>query len=104
MTSRSNKHNRCWTSSAGFATIPGGVPPNGKSSVASVAAAEPLTVLPAAPYPAIRTEADPVPADATGVFRGNRYSVPPELVSAQVTVTRVLGSEVSTSSPRRRSR
>ncbi|MDI9977436.1 IS21 family transposase [Rhodococcus sp. IEGM 1307] len=67
---------------------------DGKASVATVAAAEPLTALPAAPYPAILTEPRTASRQAMVSYRGNRYSVPPELASAQVTVTRVLGSEV----------
>ena len=67
---------------------------DGKASVATVAAAEPLTVLPATPYPAILTEPRTASRQALVSYRGNRYSVPPELASAQVTVTQVLGSEV----------
>jgi hypothetical protein len=63
---------------------------NGK---ASVAAAEPLTALPATPYPAILTEPRTASRQALVSYRGNRYSVPPELASTQVTVTQVLGSE-----------
>ena len=46
------------------------------------------------PYPAILTESRVVSRQALVSYRGNRYSVPPELASAQVTVTRVLGAEV----------
>jgi transposase len=67
---------------------------DGKASVATVAAAEPLTALPATPYPAILTEPRTASRQALVSYRGNRYSVPPELASAQVTVTQVLGSEV----------
>lgn len=67
---------------------------DGKSSVATVAAAEPLAALPVAAYPAILTETRTVSRQALVSYRGNRYSVPPELASAQVTVTRVLGSDV----------
>jgi hypothetical protein len=77
---------------------------DGKASVATVAAAEPLTALPATPYPAILTEPRTASRQALVSYRGNRYSVPPELASAQVTVTQVLGSEVIdivTRSPRK---
>ncbi|MFC9358810.1 transposase [Rhodococcus sp. NPDC057014] len=67
---------------------------DGKASVATVAAAEPLTAPPATPYPAILTEPRTASRQALVSFRGNRYSVPPELASAQVTVTRVLGAEM----------
>lgn len=42
-------------------------------------------------HPAILTTYRVVSRQALVSYRGNRYSVPPELVSAQVTVTHVLG-------------
>jgi transposase len=64
---------------------------DGKSSVATVAAAEPLTLLPT-PFPAVLVVARVVSAQALVSFRGNRYSVPPELHGATVTVSLRLGS------------
>ncbi len=63
---------------------------DGKSSVATVAAAEPLTPLPP-PYPAVLVVARVVSAQALVSFRGNRYSVPPHLFGATVTVSVRLG-------------
>nr|WP_318283948.1 hypothetical protein [Rhodococcus ruber] len=67
---------------------------DGRTTVAALAAAEALSPPPTVPYPAILTESRVVSRQALVSYRGNRYSVPPELASAQVTVTRVLGSEV----------
>ena len=64
---------------------------DGKSSVATVAAAEPLTPLPP-PFPAVLVVARVVSAQALVSFRGNRYSVPPHLFGATVTVSVRLGS------------
>lgn len=66
---------------------------DGRSSVATVAATEPLTP-PPAPYPVTVTETRTASRQALVAYRGNRYSVPPELAAAQVTVSRVLGGEV----------
>jgi hypothetical protein len=73
---------------------------DGKSTVATVAATEPLTPVPA-PFPAVLAVARVASAQALVAFRGNRYSVPPELARAQVTVTHRLGAphiELATSS------
>ena len=67
---------------------------DGKASVATVAAAEPLAAVPATPYPAILSEQRTASRQALVSYRGNRYSVPPELAGARVTLTRVLGAQV----------
>ncbi len=66
---------------------------NGKSSVLTVAASEPLQPPPAAPYPAVLTELRKVPRQALVAWRGNQYSVPPELAMSEVTVTERLGDQ-----------
>jgi transposase len=65
--------------------------PDGKATVATVAAAEPLAPMPA-PFPAILTVERTASAQALVAFRGNHYSVPPELARAQLTVAHRLGS------------
>ncbi|WP_455902118.1 IS21/IS408/IS1162 family transposase [Rhodococcus gordoniae] len=67
---------------------------DGKASVLTVAAREPLTPMPADPYPVVISEPRTVSRQALVAYRGNRYSVPPELAAAQVQVTRRLGDEV----------
>jgi hypothetical protein len=62
--------------------------------VATVASSEGLHPMPARPYPAILTSERVVSRQALVSYRGNRYSVPPELASASVTVTHVLGADV----------
>jgi hypothetical protein len=64
---------------------------DGRSSVAVVAKAEPLSPLPPAPYPVIVTEARTASRQALVSYRGNRYSVPPELAAAQVRVSHPVG-------------
>lgn len=64
---------------------------DGRSSVATVAAAEPLAPVPA-PFPALLSVARVVSAQALVSSRGNRYSVPPELHGATVTLSVRLGS------------
>ena len=63
----------------------------GKGTVATVAATEPLAPMPA-PFPATITVSRTVSAQALVAFEGNRYSVPPELARASVTVTHRLGA------------
>ena len=73
---------------------------DGKSSVLTLAAAEPLAPLPA-PFPATVTVARTASAQALVCFRGNAYSVPPELARAPVTVSHRLGAtslDIATSS------
>jgi len=66
---------------------------DGRSSVAVVAQSEPLSPLPALPYPAILTEARTASRQAMMPYRGNRYSVPPELAAANVTVSHPVGAQ-----------
>jgi len=66
---------------------------DGRSSVATVAATEPLGPLPAVPYPVIVSESRTASRQALVSYRGNRYSVPPELAAAAVTVSHPLGAE-----------
>ena len=66
---------------------------DGRSSVAVVAKTEPLSPLPAAPYPVIVTETRTASRQALVSYRGNRYSVPPELAAAAVTVSHPVGAE-----------
>jgi transposase len=65
--------------------------PKAKTTVGALAAAEPLAPVPA-PFPATLTVERTVSAQALVSFRGNRYSVPPELTGATVTVLLRLGS------------
>lgn len=64
-----------------------------KATVATVAATEPLRPAPVTAYPVIITEHRVVARQALVAYRGNRYSVPPELAGTQVTVTRPVGGE-----------
>jgi hypothetical protein len=66
---------------------------DGRSSVAVVAKAEPLAPVPAAPYPVIVSETRTASRQAMVSYRGNRYSVPPELATAQVVVSHPVGGE-----------
>jgi transposase len=73
---------------------------DGKSSVLTLAAAEPLTP-PPAPFPATVSVTRTASAQALVSFRGNTYSVPPELARAPVTVSHRLGAthlDIATSS------
>ncbi|OBB26911.1 hypothetical protein A5792_23940 [Mycolicibacterium peregrinum] len=72
-----------------------------RSSVAVVAKAEPLHPVPPAPYPVIVSETRTASRQALVSYRGNRYSVPPELAAAQVTVSHPVGGESSAISPPR---
>jgi transposase len=65
---------------------------DGKMTVATVAAAEPLRGVPATPFPATLTLERTVSAQALVAYRGNVYSVPPELAGALVTVSVRLGA------------
>ena len=67
---------------------------DGKATVATVASSEGLHLMPARAYPAILSIERVVSRQAMVSYRGNRYSVPPELACATVTVTRVLGTDV----------
>jgi transposase len=65
----------------------------GHCSVAALAETEPLQPVPAQPYPMIVAEQRSASRQALVGYRGNRYSVPPELAMATVTVTRPVGGE-----------
>jgi transposase len=65
-----------------------------KSTVASVAAREPLAALPDRPFPAVLEVERIVSAQALVGFEGNYYSVPPGHRGQRVKVRRVLGAEV----------
>jgi hypothetical protein len=66
---------------------------DGRSSVAVVAKTEPLSPPPARPYPVIVSESRTASRQALVSYRGNRYSVPPELAVAQVRVSHPVGAE-----------
>ncbi|MGH3098319.1 MAG: IS21/IS408/IS1162 family transposase [Streptosporangiales bacterium] len=66
---------------------------DGQATVAPVAAAEPLRAAPASPFPATLAVTRIVSAQALVSFRGNRYSVPPELAVATVTVSHRLDTD-----------
>ncbi|MCJ0907399.1 IS21 family transposase [Rhodococcus sp. ARC_M6] len=64
---------------------------DGMSTVAALAAAEPLQQVPATAHPVFLGETRTASRQALVSYRGNQYSVPPELASAQVTVTQPVG-------------
>ena len=66
--------------------------PGGKATVATIAKTEPLRPVPAVAFPATITEPRIVSAQALVAWRGNFYSVPPELARAAVTVSQRLGA------------
>lgn len=66
----------------------------GKVTVATLAAAEPLRPAPASPYPVRVIEQRVVSRQALIAYRGNRYSVAPELIGATVEVVRQLDADV----------
>jgi hypothetical protein len=61
--------------------------------VATIAAAEPLRPVPATAYPIIITETRTVSRQALVAYRGNRYSVPPELAGGQAVVSHPVGAD-----------
>lgn len=65
----------------------------GKSTVAKLAETEPLQPVPAHPYPVIVAEERIASRQALVSYRGNRYSVPPELAAAQVVVSQPVGGQ-----------
>ena len=89
-----------WCAQRGDARLrPAGV--DGRASVLTVAEAEPLAPVPATPFPATLSEDRTVSAQALVAWRGNFYSVPPELARAQVSVSQRLGDphvDIATSS------
>ncbi|HTM85409.1 MAG TPA: IS21 family transposase, partial [Mycobacterium sp.] len=66
---------------------------DGRSSVAVVAKTEPLAPVLALPYPVIVSATRTVSRQALVSYRGNRYSVPPELACAQVVISHPVGGE-----------
>ncbi|MDA2986130.1 MAG: IS21 family transposase, partial [Actinomycetota bacterium] len=62
-----------------------------RAPIVEHAAAEPLRPVPPEPYPAVITESRVVSAQALVAWRGNRYSVAPQLARSTVTVTQRLG-------------
>lgn len=73
---------------------------DGRSSIAVVAKSEPLSPVPASPYPVIVSESRTPSRQALVSYRGNRYSVPPELAPAEVRVSYRMVVNASTSLPR----
>ena len=65
-----------------------------KATVATVAAREPLRPVPPVPYPLQLTQTRVASRQALVSYRGNQYSVPPELASATVTVTQIVGAQI----------
>ena len=66
----------------------------GSTTARAMLAAERLRPLPPAPFPVIVTEPRTATRQALIDWRGNRYSVPPELAAARVSVHWRLGAEV----------
>jgi hypothetical protein len=66
---------------------------DGRSTVAVLAKAEPLAAAPALPYPVIVSQTRTASRQALVSYRGNRYSVPPELAAAQVIVSHPVGAQ-----------
>ncbi|WP_424348237.1 Mu transposase domain-containing protein [Kocuria sp. CH-021] len=73
----------------------------GTTTVGALACTEPLGALPPVPFPAVTTVTRKVLAQALVAYRGNSYSVAPELAHATVTVIARLGEphlDIATSS------
>ena len=66
---------------------------DGRASVLRIAEREPLAPVPTKPFPATITEERTVSAQALVAWRGNSYSVPPELARAHVVVSQRLGAD-----------
>ncbi|ASR04579.1 hypothetical protein GCWB2_19030 [Gordonia rubripertincta] len=64
---------------------------DGRSNVLTVAKREPLSAPPPVPYPATVTEVRHVSRQALVSWKGNQYSVPPELAMSEVAVSERLG-------------
>jgi hypothetical protein len=75
-----------------FCATTGDARRRGDTTVGALAEAEPLLTLPAVAYPATVEVDVPVGANATVAFRGARYSVPPGLIGASLTVRHRLGA------------
>ncbi len=65
---------------------------DGRANVLTIAEREPLTPVPGTAFPATISEERIVSAQALVAWRGNFYSVPPELARAQVVVSQRLGA------------
>lgn len=65
---------------------------DGKVTVGDLAEREPLVLLPNTPYPATMTESRKVSRQALVAWKGNYYSVPPELAMSEVAATYQLGA------------
>ena len=92
--SRSNRRKPTWTDSPVCAATPGCGPPL-RVDPPSPRSPKPNRCNPfrPRPYPVIVTEQRTASRQALVAYRGNRYSVPPELAAAQVVVTRPVGGE-----------
>ncbi|WP_244857634.1 Mu transposase domain-containing protein [Agromyces archimandritae] len=66
----------------------------GSSTAVAMFANERLRPLPTAAFPVIVTEERTATRQALIDWRGNRYSVPPELAAAKVTVSQRLGADI----------
>ncbi len=66
---------------------------DGRSTVATVAKTEPLTAAPPLPYPMIVAETRSASRQALVSYRGNRYSVPPQLAAAHVIMSHPVGGQ-----------
>jgi hypothetical protein len=66
---------------------------DGRSTVAVLASTEPLRPVPARAYPVIVAETRTASRQALVSYRGNRYSVPPELAAARVVVSHPVGGQ-----------
>lgn len=72
-----------------------------RATIVEHAAAEPLRPVPEVAYPATITETRIISAQALIAWRGNHYSVPPQLARSSVTVSQRLGEafiDITTSS------
>jgi transposase len=78
-----------------FLAGPGDQRRRGEQTIAERAEGERLLDLPAAPYPATVTVQRKVGRSALVSFRGNRYSVHPNLIDADVQVRARLGSDLA---------
>lgn len=67
--------------------------PKGTSTAAVLRQAERLRLVPSTPFPVVVSEERRASRQALIDWRGNRYSVPPELAAAQVTVSWRLGAD-----------
>ena len=93
MTSPPRRRRRCWTGSANGSPINanGSARTGTRCTVADLAAAERLRPVPKNPPIVVITVTRKATAQALVHYRGNRYSLPPELAGATVTVTHRAG-------------